>query len=476
MRSTYLVAALMGGTALASAPPAVAQQQQQQQQQQDQAGAAAEAGCEDLAQLLAENAAGADELRAELESIVEEADAARCAIVVTTYEQEGQFSQAAVDESAEVVATERAQETITIEQEIDVEGAAAVYQPPPEISVEQPGAEVELREGQTEVTVNQAAPRVEVRQGQPRITVQMAQPTIRIEMPEPEIVMTYPDPEVAVAESEPQVAVRMGEPQVSVEMPEPIVELQLAAGQEAQERQLVRNEQGRYVPREAAPEELEPRISVNSAEPVLRRIDAEQAPVVNLSRAEPEVVFQSAEPEVSVEFVGEPQIEIAAAENARVAVEGGTAGGQQPRAGQQDAAVTGEQQPAPGAQDPAAQEQAQMDGPGETGQAGGAEPVRLTVAQLRNVAVFGAGGDEIGSVDAVVEAADGHAVVIERGGFLGIGGETLVIPVEAMRVGEGGRLMVQGTTADEINSLHDGTLDATRRVPDDMQVEIASGA
>lgn len=502
MRSTYLVAALLGGTALAA--PAVAQQQQQQQQQEGQADATASADCENLVQLLESDGGIAEDLRAELDNIVAEADEARCAVIVTAYEEEGQITQESVQQSAEVVATERAQETVTVQQEIDVEGAAAVYQPPPEISVEQPGAEVELQEGQTEVTVNQAAPRVEIRQGQPRITVQMAQPTIRIEMPEPEIVMTYPDPEVSVAESEPQIAVRMGEPQVSVEMPEPVVELQLEAGQDAQERQLVQNEQGRYVPREAAPEDLEPRISVNTAEPVLRRTGENQAPVVNLSRAEPEVIYQAGEPEVSVEFVGEPQIEVAQAESARVTIEGGTAGegqqGQQaqaePQAGGEDAqALAGQaqqdqdpqqqdqmqqaqqdQQQDPMLQDQAQQEQMQQEQTATAGTqpAGGGEQLELTVAQLRNTSVFGAGGDEAGTIDAVVETQNGPAIVIERGGFLGIGGETLVIPVEGITVDAMGRLVVPGATADEINALHDGTADTTRRLPDEEAVVLTA--
>ncbi|MDF2232775.1 PRC-barrel domain-containing protein [Albimonas sp. CAU 1670] len=54
----------------------------------------------------------------------------------------------------------------------------------------------------------------------------------------------------------------------------------------------------------------------------------------------------------------------------------------------------------------------------------------VMVRDLDDLEVVGADGEELGELDGVIRSADGDHLVIERGGFLGIGEKHYVIPVE----------------------------------------------
>lgn len=89
-----------------------------------------------------------------------------------------------------------------------------------------------------------------------------------------------------------------------------------------------------------------------------------------------------------------------------------------------------------------------------TGAIGDVAQVFATADDLDDVEVWGSNGEEIGEVeDVVVDAAGAHFIVLEVGGFLGIGEEEVAIPMDrfAARGAEG--LVLVGMTADELEAL-----------------------
>ncbi len=121
-------------------------------------------------------------------------------------------------------------------------------------------------------------------------------------------------------------------------------------------------------------------------------------PQVTITQPKPEVRVQEAEPQVSVQDQGKPQVQIQKQQQARVQVE----------------------RPQP-------QQQAQ--------QANGI--LRLTASDLQGKTVYNAAGEKLGEIEQVVQSKQDPqqlAGVIEIGGFLGIGGKKVDIPVDQMQL------------------------------------------
>lgn len=89
-----------------------------------------------------------------------------------------------------------------------------------------------------------------------------------------------------------------------------------------------------------------------------------------------------------------------------------------------------------------------------TGALGEISRVFATADDLDDVEVWGTTGEEIGEVeDVVVDAAGTHYIVLEVGGFLGLGEEEVAIPMDRFAArGEEGLVLV-GMTADELEAL-----------------------
>jgi sporulation protein YlmC with PRC-barrel domain len=89
-----------------------------------------------------------------------------------------------------------------------------------------------------------------------------------------------------------------------------------------------------------------------------------------------------------------------------------------------------------------------------TGTLGDVAQVFATADDLDDVEVWGSNGEEIGEVDDVIVGADGtHYLVLEVGGFLGIGDDDVAIPMDrfAARGDEG--LVLVAMTADELEQM-----------------------
>jgi hypothetical protein len=290
--------ALLSSAAILSAGVANAQTQEEQQGAEMNPEA-----CMMLADRLAADSAVESEVRAGVEEVISSGDVAQCEVVFTTWETEGVISA----DSLQLVATEEASERLIVQQEVEVEADAAVYQPPAEVDVNAGAPEIVWSMPRQSITVEEAAPEITVSQRQPTVSVEMPQPRVTVMIPEPEVIVTWPDSTADVAALEPIIDVRVPEPVVSVNMPEPIVEVTIG-GDVPQD--LVQLDDGRFAPQGTTTEDLEPRISVQQQEATISPQQEAEAPEVVFNRGEPVINLQREEPAVTVEVVGEPEIEV----------------------------------------------------------------------------------------------------------------------------------------------------------------------
>lgn len=305
MRKSTTRAVLFGSVAALSLTAAHAQTGggQGQGQTAGQGGAIDAEACATLATRLTDDSAIEASVRAQVEDVIAAGDVTQCALVVTAWEREGTITR----ESLELVVTEEVTERMIVQQEVEVEADAAVYQPPAEVEVESGTPEVLWSIPRQTLTVREQAPEITVRQGRPRVTVEVPQPRVRVMIPEPEVIVTWPESSLDVAAIRPEIEVRIPEPEVSVTMPDPVVELTIGGGEPSG---LVELEDGRFAPPGVTADELEPRIRVRQQEAVVSRASEEQEPEIRFERSEPRVMLEGGEPEVSVEIVGDPDIQV----------------------------------------------------------------------------------------------------------------------------------------------------------------------
>ncbi|TFL18904.1 hypothetical protein [Jannaschia formosa] len=259
--------------------------------------------CANLAERLTNNEDIDAEVRAEIETIIAEGDVAQCGLIFTAWEREGVVTA----ETLEVVATASVSERMIVQQEVEVDAAAAVYQPPAEVGVVAGAPEVTWSMPRQSVTVEEQAPQVVIRQGRPSVNVEVPQPRIMVNVPEPEVIITWPDSAVELSAIEPNIQVRMPEPTVTVNMPEPIVEVMIGGQQPAG---LVELEDGRYAPPGTTLADLDPQISITQQEAMVSQGTAAEDPEIIFNRGAPEVTFEAQEPEVSVNVLGEPEVQV----------------------------------------------------------------------------------------------------------------------------------------------------------------------
>lgn len=299
MQTYSMRAVLMGSVTMLCISAANAQTQDQAQAQ----GTLGAEACVALSERLAQDTSIEDDVRTDIEEIIAQGDAARCEVIVTTWETEGQFTR----ESLELVATDEVTERVIVQQEVEVGAEVAVYQPPAEVGVDTGTPEIVWSMPRQNVQIDEQAPQITVRQGQPVITVEIPQPRVTVMIPEPEVIVNWPDSSANVAALEPNIEVRIPEPVVSVNIPEPIVELAL---QGDVPENLVQLEDGRFAPQGTSAEELEPRISHQGQEPTITQAQETGEPEIVFNRPDPVVQVEEAQPDVRVQVVGEPQIRI----------------------------------------------------------------------------------------------------------------------------------------------------------------------
>ncbi|MGJ3262197.1 MAG: PRC-barrel domain-containing protein [Salinarimonas sp.] len=295
-----------------------------------------------------------------------------------------------------------------------------------EIVVERTAPRLRIEQPTPQVTVNPAEPEVTVRQQNPQIIVRQAPPTVTINQPQPEIIVRMPEPQVDVATGRPEVMVRQGEPQVQVEQPQ-----QQAA---------------------VAVEQSQAQVTIE---------DDQQQAAVAVSSARPEVTFErTGEP--TVEFMqeqGQPTVRYERMQTAQQ--------DQQRMQGQQE------------------QQQAQADGMDrargmlieEEVEATGAVDAttrNVAISELEGETVYNFRGQELGDVERIiVTPQDDFLVVIGAGGFLGLGEDTVALPLDRLSMREG-QLMVRGITESDMEGMQDyeSRYPQARRVGADEGVDV----
>ena len=328
----------------------------------------------------------------------------------------------------------------------------------PTIRIEQPAPEIIITMPEPGVDVADAEPQIEVRQAEPTVTVTQASPSVDLELQ----VAENPDESRGIEVEDRATGERfaMGETRdmpsedanVSIARSEPIVHMQRADGSQ-------------------------PQISVNRAEPTL-----------NYERAEPEVSFsQTGEPSVEFAQAGEPRVTIRRAgegdESQQASAEGATPGNRATDAEAEDAELAEAENVEMAAEaagreveeeatELAAEADAATDGRPEaeevrmTDTAGNAtggtmtggetemadsgaregnatagardgmtavDLSALTMDDLDGAPLYGANDERIGEVAQGVLADDGlriSGVVLEVGGFLGLGEHEVMMELE----------------------------------------------
>ena len=259
--------------------------------------------CVILADRLADASDVDPEVRTEVEDVIASGDETQCHVVFDTWDQEGEVTR----ETLELVGDEQVTERMIVQQEIEVDADVAVYQPPAEVDVDSGTPELIWSMPRQSATVEEHAPEIMIRQGRPTVNVELPQPRVTVMIPEPEISVTWPESTLDMSELEPTFDIRIPEPTVTVNMPDPVIEL--AIGGEGPS-DLVELEDGRFAPEGATDEDLQPRVAVQQQDVTVSRAEEAEAPEVVFNRGEPVVTFESQDPEVTVEVIGEPEIQV----------------------------------------------------------------------------------------------------------------------------------------------------------------------
>lgn len=289
--------ALLGSVAAVAFSGAHAQSADQSE------GNQASEACVALAERLADDSEIETEVRTEVEEVIASGDVTQCQVVVTAWDEEGTISR----ESLELVGTEQVTERMIVQQEIEVDADVAVYQPPAEVGVDTGTPEVVWTMPRQNATINEQAPEITIRQARPTVHVEVPQPRITVMMPEPEISIVWPESTLDMSRLEPTIDVRIPEPVVTVNMPDPVIELTIGG---AGPSDLVELEDGRFAPQGATADDLEPQITLQGQEATVSPGQETEAPEIVFNRGEPVVTYEGQDPEVTVEIVGEPEIQI----------------------------------------------------------------------------------------------------------------------------------------------------------------------
>lgn len=245
-----------------------------------------------------------------------------------------------------------------------------------------------------QVFVQQATPEINITQGQPEVIVRQAPPTITIEMPQPEIVLRMPPADVNVSLAKPEVRVTMPEPQVTIAQPEMAPQAMVQRGQ----------------------------------------------PKVTYERTgDPKLVFNQAQgqPQVRIEQMNQNDSTQAAADNT-------TGSGDQtaPAAGTSTSVQN---------QTAAAQNQT----PASAGETTGsiATPTRAFVTtDLEGKNVYNLRGDNLGEIQDVFQGPGSKVfMLVEFGGFLGLGERRVLLPAENF-AWRGDRLLIPGMSEEELKA------------------------
>lgn len=338
------------------------------------------------------------------------------------------------------------------------------------IIVQQPALRVQ--QGTPRITVQQAQPTVTVSQGQPEIVIHQPQPTVRVEIPQPRITVRLPEPDVNVETARPQVDVRQPSANVrttrSGQEPQVQVDRQASAG--SQRGQAHVNMQWA---------EGQPRIRYESSQPHVVVNQPQGQPSVHIERIAGDA-RRAGEASDRTQDQTQPGQKQQVASADRQSSDNGQASAAQSR--QQAAATrTDNEQTAhrmTNKERDEARARLRVDEPQQSASAAAMNrnvPTRvLAVGDFNDMTVFNARGEKLGDVGSVVtNGYNRFYVVVEQGGFLGIGDDEVAFPIERFWVKDDA-LVIRGVTEDDIDRMDDyrGAAENYRQVADGAVAEL----
>jgi len=370
--------------------------------------------------------AASDVTRDDLVLVVEAGDIAECTAWLTRI-------QAAVPAEGAISETEQAR--VRLEDEVLIEGRVIVDQQPPSVKVEEQAAEVAVGLSTPQVSVTEGQVDILVRQAAPTITFDMPPPTITIVQPAPEIIITMPDPTIDVANARPMIEVRQAEPTITIAMPEPTVELELYQAQDAA------NSPGIVVERReatvAGAMAPEPDVTVTRADALIVYQEDQQGSLaanVNFVRGVPSIRIEQAQPEIVMTAAQDPQVNWSQSGEPVVTFLDGTA-------------QEGVPQPTGG---PAVQQEGFQN----------LDMAGMTAADLDGATVYSVRGEEIGEMGNLgVAEGNMQEVIIDVGGFLGLGERQVRVPLTDLSV-------LQNEAGDDVRVYVDATEDRLMGYPE----------
>ncbi|MGR3320874.1 MAG: PRC-barrel domain-containing protein [Pseudooceanicola sp.] len=357
-------------------------------------------------------------------------------------------------ETARDTETAEMRETVEVQEEATIEGQAAVIVPEPQVDVEVDSPRVTVRKAQPDVTVEQQPGTIQVEQPQPNVSVDIPEIVVRVEIPAPNIYVQTQEPSVNLASADPQVEVQQGEPKVTVRQPEPRLDVDLgvdAEGGDALDEQ-------RQADASGSGEESEMnrggQVNIASNEPRVEIVQPEGEPRVSVNAADPNVEFQGSEPQVSVNFTQEPTVEIAQMGEAKVTFE--TAEEREARMNEQAQAGDGEGN----------RQQANNEDGGQAGRT-------FLVSDLLDMDVVDANGEGLGEPEAVISRNGQMMLVIEDGGFLGLGGGRVAVPMERVAFNaDEEELQLRTLSEEQVENAGDFEYDASEEVSGDRELRM----
>ncbi|WP_299844161.1 PRC-barrel domain-containing protein [uncultured Jannaschia sp.] len=473
-----------------------------------------EEACANLqAALASELPEGADE--AQITQIVETGDGEACRV---EYERlfvaQSQSGETQSESGATVAETEAV--TLSLEDEVTIQGRVLLDQSPPRVEVEQSPADVEIEPGAPTITVSEGQGEIVVRQAPANVTIDMPTPTIRIEQAAPEIIITMPDPDVSVGAAQPTVRVEQAEPRISISQAPPQVDLELERVEDGAEGgfEVTDNRSGQAYQSGTAPEAVtteDAEVTVTRGEPVVTMAEATEEANVTIERSEPTVRFEQADPQVDVTTSGEPQVEFVQSGEPTVTFQEAGAGSEASATDQASAEPTEgdaaqplmaeeptETEPAPETvaqsestepeapasdvtADPALAETdtAETEMPVAEGdtvetttpvELGGptveregytlAQAGEFEVESLTGSNLYGVNDEDIGEIGDLILSSDGQieGVLVEMGGFLGLGQREVQVPYD--------RLSILTSETGDIRAYIDATQEELEAMPE----------
>lgn len=360
------------------------------------------------------------------------------------------------DEAADAQATdeekvsEEVSEVVDLSQEATIQGQAEVTVPEPNVDVQVPAPNITVTEQQPRVSVGGQAMNVQVAQKQPTISVEIPEIIVRVDNPAPDIYILKSDPSVSVMAGDPQVQVEQGEPVVKVTQADPQLNVDLGVEAEGTAGE-TDQANAEAVEQSGEAQNVAGDTEVVSTEPQVRIVKSEGQPEVTFEQGEMQVDYQSAEPKISVMMAEQPKIEIQQTGEPNVVLET-----QEER--DQRLAQKGEAE--------ATTDEAQPD---MSGDAAG----MLTVAQLMDMDVITADGEDLGNPEAVIDNNGTPSLVLASGGFLGLGEKQVPVSLERVTIKDD-RLVVDGMTEEDIEAANDFEYDSALEMDGEQQVQLGA--